>query len=189
MNEAVDKKDFDKFILLGFAGALRADLKVGKILEPNVVLGENFGLPENKIILDVKDTEDISLITTRKSLEFEDKKNYKNIDLVDMETFFVVREILNFQAASDQIFETKNIKIFKVVSDELDFRFPDELDAELFNVMFTGKNLTRKIKFLLKKNLKEKIKIFRMCFNFFKARKKLADFFADYINNEVKKHV
>jgi hypothetical protein len=186
-NELVDVNNFDKIFILGFAGALKEDLKVGDILEPNIFLCEQF--LDEKIVFDTNNLKDISLITTTESLDFEAKKNYKNFDIVDMETFFVLKEILNENTKNTK--NIKNTKIFKVVSDELNFEFPKNMNFEIFNILFVEKSLIKQLEFFFKIKLAffSKLKILKMYFNFLKARKKLSDFFYNHIKNEVKNNV
>jgi len=170
------KDQFDKFILVGFAGALQPNLKVGDILEPNTFL---YGKTDSDKIVRNQSIKQISIVTVDKTLNAADKKEYSNSDIVDMETFFIITELLNRNISS------QNIKVCKVVSDKLDFEFPDGLNADFFNIMFIEKSIWKQIGFLItnKTNLRAKIKILSMYLNFLKARERLTGYFCDYVTH------
>lgn len=129
-NIGVGKKYIDKRILalikfldrmynfeiinIGLAGAVAPKLKVGDVVIPGVIIDLS---SSEKIILDDKN---IDILATAdklvdKSQKIELYEHDKNISIVDMESFFIVKKFLE---------KNIKIKIVKCVLDEIDFIFP-----------------------------------------------------------------
>ena len=111
--------------LVGLSGACNENYKVGTVLEVGKVkFGKDvFVLDKNK---------KITLLTSDKIMKFDDKKKISNlVDIVDMETFFWIKELQDF-------INLKNIKVFRSISDDLSFKFPETLnDLEISKKIFS----------------------------------------------------
>lgn len=180
---------FSEIYLVGLAGGITSDLKVGDIIEP-----KNIFYNDEKIILDLEINSNKNLLTVDDPMDFDQKKNIsekevKNVDIVDMETFFWVKEIKYFFESRNFLNPLENIKIVRAVSDDFYFCFPKILKdkniaKEVFNVISNRKRLGIKIFFkslnYFNYNFFETIrdikKVLKMKKNFNLARKKLTEF-------------
>lgn len=127
--------------LVGLSGSCNDKYKVGTTLKVGTLKYK-----EESITLDKE--HNVTLMTSDNIVKYEDKKHLSetNIDIVDMETFFWVKELKNF-------IDIKNIKVFRAISDDLSFIFPESLDdtefsRKIFKIINSDKNLILKKIFL-----------------------------------------
>lgn len=157
------------WILTGFAGAINPALTVGSIVTPTTISDANF-----KHQMQIKKyfsiAQDYCLYSVNKILNKNDKLLLKRqnpeVDLIDMEaTGF-------FDALKQH--QINNLFICKVISDDLNFEFPDYslIKDSIFKIKF--KNL---FKLIFQIN-----KVIRLYYNMNKASKNISWFFKRFYN-------
>ncbi|MDR0676811.1 MAG: hypothetical protein LBF97_07230 [Elusimicrobiota bacterium] len=185
-------ESFDKIFLIGISLSINGILKIGDIVEPNIVVYE-----DEKIELFKKDRETILLtvdkfVDIEKKYEILKKNKFKNLEVVDMETFYWVKSFSTFYKK----FDMNNINIFKCIGNELDYKFSDifinsekQLKPTICEFITNNKKMNYEYLKILLKNFKYNIfKVFKQIKqirtfkkNFYLARKNLSEFILERI--------
>lgn len=157
------------WILTGFAGAINPELTVGTIVAPTTIFNDKF-----KHQMQIKKyfsiEQDYCLYTVNKILGKNDKlllkKNNPDVDLIDMEA-------MGFYDILKQ-HHINNFFICKVISDDLNFEFPDYslIKDSIFKIKL--KNL---LKLIFQIN-----KVIKLYYNMNKASKNISWFFKRFYN-------
>ena len=130
----VDLSEIDTVINIGYCGAIDSSVKSGDIIKIKNIMDENGKILEcicsntNSILKKIEDfnLKELDLITTSSVKNLKEKnelkKKFSNVSLVDMEAFYLLKELRN---------KKKNFCSIKIVYDDLSFEIPTILQSFL----------------------------------------------------------
>ncbi len=156
------------FLLIGFAGAIKDNLKIGDIIIPSRIYTEKYGKKEFlKIGLNLKTKkndvlyDENKIFTREEKIKLKDK--YPDVAAVDMESF----------AFTNYMIENKisNFLIVKSITDKINSNLPR---------MKSFKYSVKRISTIFKIGIKEYIILLNFYFNMNKASKSLKDFLVKF---------
>ncbi len=139
--------EFDKIFFIGLAGAIDPYLKIGAIVSPNAV----FHAQNPTQTINFTNGQSVLATSDFPLLSSQEKSQY-HASIVDMETFFSITEILKFTDPATHKNILSKISILKAVSDDLNFRFPENFESnnQIFTTLCSQKNCFAKIFKLIK---------------------------------------
>lgn len=125
--KGVNLSEIDTVINIGYCGSIDASVKSGDIIKIKNIMNENGKILKcnsskpNSVIKKIEELnlKELDLITTLRVKNFHEKielkKKYSNVSLVDMEAFYLLKELKK---------KKKNFYSIKIVYDDLSFEIP-----------------------------------------------------------------
>ena len=123
----INLSEIDTVINIGYCGAIDSSVKSGDIIKIKNIMDENgkklkcISSNTNNVVQKIEklNLKELDLITTLKVKNLKEKtdlkKKYSNVSLVDMEAFYLLKELIK---------KKKNFYSIKIVYDDLSFEIP-----------------------------------------------------------------
>ena len=176
----INLSEIDTVINIGYCGAIDSSVKSGDIIKIKNIMDENgkklkcISSNTNSIVkkiekLNLKELDLITTLSVKNLKEKTDlKKKYSNVSLVDMEAFYLLKELKK---------KKKNFYSIKIVYDDLSFEIPT-----IFQKFLNDDGefiLSKDFLFTIFKNPKLSIELINMGKKYFFCKKKLRYLFKE----------